>query len=404
MRTLPAEYAVRNLGRSPLRLALSVSGAALVVLLVLLGGGFARGLGEGLRIGGGERNVILLGAGSEESVERSEIPAATAATVAASVEGIRRRDGQVYVSPEIHVALPVRVADAHADATADANGLGAAAPSDSSVPLVVVRGVTPAALLVHDRVQIVEGRFPRSGAEELMAGAAAATAAQLPAAALAVGSTLRLEGREWSVVGRFVAPGTVMEGELWTALEDIRAASKRESDSCAVLTLESAEFEDIDIFCKTRLDLELSAISERDYYGALADFYAPVRAIAWATALLVLLGGMVGGLNLMHAAFARRLRELATLRCLGFRRRAIVASLAQESLLVALAGTLPACLIGAFLLDGVGVRFSMGVVALRVDAPVLLAGLAAGFAIGVVGALPTAWKAFRLSIPEALRH
>lgn len=397
MRTLPTEYAVRNLGRSPLRLALSVSGAALVVLLVLLGGGFARGLGEGLRIGGGERNVILLGAGSEESVERSEIPAATASTVAASVEGIRSRDGLIYVSPEIHVALPVRVAEQRLE-------LPVNPPTDASVPLVVVRGVTPAALLVHDRVQIVEGRFPRPGADELMAGAAAPTAAQLPAAALAVGSSLRIEGRTWTVVGRFIAPGTVMEGELWTALEDIRAATKRETDSCAVLTLESAEFEEIDIFCKTRLDLELSALPERDYYGALADFYAPVRAIAWATAALVLLGGMVGGLNLMHAAFARRLRELAMLRCLGFRRRAIAASLTQESLLVALAGTLPACLLGALLLDGVGVRFSMGVVALRVDAPVLLAGLAAGAAIGVVGALPTAWRAFRLSIPEALRH
>ena len=31
MRTLPWEYAVRNLGRSPLRLVLSVGGSALVV-------------------------------------------------------------------------------------------------------------------------------------------------------------------------------------------------------------------------------------------------------------------------------------------------------------------------------------------------------------------------------------
>ena len=38
MRLLPWEYGVRNLGRSPLRLVLSVAGGALVVLLVLAAG------------------------------------------------------------------------------------------------------------------------------------------------------------------------------------------------------------------------------------------------------------------------------------------------------------------------------------------------------------------------------
>ena len=37
MRRLPFDYAVRNLGRSPVRLLLSVGGSTLVVLLVLAG-------------------------------------------------------------------------------------------------------------------------------------------------------------------------------------------------------------------------------------------------------------------------------------------------------------------------------------------------------------------------------
>ena len=36
MRTLPFEYAVRNLGRSPLRLFISVTGSVLVVVLAVL--------------------------------------------------------------------------------------------------------------------------------------------------------------------------------------------------------------------------------------------------------------------------------------------------------------------------------------------------------------------------------
>ena len=73
MRLLPWEYAVRNMTRSPLRMALSVSGALLVVLLALAAGGFVRGMQKSLNSSAVAGNVILLGAGSEESVERSEI-------------------------------------------------------------------------------------------------------------------------------------------------------------------------------------------------------------------------------------------------------------------------------------------------------------------------------------------
>ena len=70
MRLLPFEYAVRNLGRSPLRLFASIVGGVLVVLLVVAAGAFVRGMEKSLTVSGNEKNVILLGAGSEESLER----------------------------------------------------------------------------------------------------------------------------------------------------------------------------------------------------------------------------------------------------------------------------------------------------------------------------------------------
>ena len=48
MKLLPFEYAVRNLGRSPLRLLLGAGGSMLVVLLVLTAGAFVRGIEKGL--------------------------------------------------------------------------------------------------------------------------------------------------------------------------------------------------------------------------------------------------------------------------------------------------------------------------------------------------------------------
>ena len=385
MRLLPFEYCVRNLGRSRVRLALSVLGSALVVLLVLAAGAFVRGMSQSLSAAGDERNVMILGAGSEESVERSEISAAAGGIVAASIRGLESRLGTAYVSPEVHLALPV------------------AATEGGRATLMLVRGITPPAMLVHPQVQIVEGRMPASGRDELMVGVLAGAKLGVPAAAVAVGGSLWIDDRPWAIVGRFAAPGTVMESEAWAPLTDLKIATKRDTDSCVVVTLADAEFADIDAFCKQRLDLELSATPEAAYYAKLSAFYAPIRAVAWATALLIGLGGLFGGLNTMYAAFASRVRELGMLRCLGYRRAAIVVSLVQESVLTTAAGALVACAAAVVLLDGVAVRFSTGAFGLEVDAPVIAIGLCVGLFLGMIGALPPAWRSLRLPISDSLK-
>jgi len=67
------------------------------------------------------------------------------------------------------------------------------------------------------------------------------------------------------------------------------------------------------------------------------------------------------------------------------------------------AGALVAATIAVVLLNGITVRFSMGVFGLVVDPAVLLAGLTAGLLLGIVGALPPAWRCLRMPINEALK-
>lgn len=387
MRCLPLEYAVRNLGRSPSRLVLSVAGGVLVVLLVLAAGAFVRGMERSLDVSGGEQNVILLGAGSEESFERSEIDPSVDGLVLASVPGIKARGGVAYVAPEVHLMAELRQGSAE----------GRALP-------VLLRGVTPVAFNVHAQVAVVEGRAPEPGRDELMVGRLAHTRMGVPAASVGVGARLWFDKRPWTVVGVFGAPGTVMEAEVWCPLRDLQIAAKRDNYSCVVLTLgPGGEFADVDAFCKQRLDLELVALRETDYYAGLSDFFRPVRAMVAATALLIALGGLFGGLNTMYAAFASRVREVGALQAIGYSRGAIVLSLVQESVLATTAGSLVAAALGLAVLDGLAVRFSMGAFGLIVDGPVLAAGLLSGVALGVVGALPPAWRCLRMPITEALK-
>lgn len=386
MRLLPLVYSVRNLGRSPLRLAATVGGSALVVVLVVAAAGFVRGMERALTVGRGTENVILLSAGSEESIERSQIEGQVASLVAAQLPGIRTVLGVPFVSPEVHVALM-----AFADGALDR-------------PLhAIVRGITPAAFLVHPRVEMVEGRMPRPGNFELLAGGLASVKMGLPPEDLAVGKVLRLGEHRWTIVGRFRARGAVMDTELWAPLSDVQLLTRRSTVSCVVLALDDAEFADVDVFTRQRLDLELAAIREADYYTALLRFYQPVRMMVWATALLLALAGLLGGLNTIYAAFAARVREIGMLQALGFSRTAVVIGLLQESLIAAAAGSLVGAGAGLVLLNGLTVRFSMGVFELAVDPSVLLSGLTAGLLLGLVGALPPAWRCVRLPIPTALK-
>lgn len=385
MRLLPWDYAVRNLGRSHQRLALAIGGSTMVVLLVLAAAAFVRGMGRSLEGSSGDRNVLILGAGSEESVERSEIAPNVGAIAAASIPGIKERLGVPYVSSEIHMAMLVKLG-----------------PDDTDTRYANLRGVEPAAYMVHSQVRIVEGRQPGPG--EILPGIMAAARMGLEDADLAVGRTLWFDDREWTVSGRFEAPGTVMEAEIWLPLQDLRVATQRDNLSCAVVGMtEHGDPSDVALFCKQRLDLELVSMTEAEYYGKVFAFYRPVRSMVWMTAIMVAAGAYFGGLNTLYASFAARIRELASLQAVGWSRGAILVSLVQESLLTSAAGSLLAGALALGVLDGLAVRISMGAFGLTVDGPVMATGMAAGLALGIVGALPPAWRCLGMPVAQALR-
>jgi putative ABC transport system permease protein len=386
----PLDYAVRNLLRSPMRLLLIVGGSMLVVLLVLASSAFVTGMRQSLAITGGRDNVILLGSGSEESLERSQVDMRTATIAASSIRGVKSTLNIPYVSPEIHQAMLVKLD-----------------PAEQEGKRSVIRGVTSTAFLVHPQVRIVEGRAPEAGRNELLAGAMAASKLGVSPEELRVGATLYIDDTPFTISGRFSAPRTVMDAELWCPLTDLQIVAQRDTLSCVVLTLDAGpdggSFADVEAFAAQRLDLELAAIRETEYYRALAEFFGPIRFMVIATAGMIAIGAVLGGLNTLYAAFASRVREIGTLQVLGYRRPAVMLSLLQESLLANAFAALIATMIGMAVLDGVAIRYSMGAFGLIVDGPVVATALLSGLVLGVVGAVPPAWRCLRLPIPESLK-
>jgi putative ABC transport system permease protein len=373
--------------RNPVRLLLSAGGCGLVVLLVMAAGGFVSGMQRSLRTSGAANNVMLIGAGSEESVERSEIPMRTTGIAASGIRGVQRIAGVDAVSPEVHVAIPVI---SNGDAEADAANM-------------IFRGVTPAAFLVHREARVTAGRFPATGGDEIALGVLAARGLGWERVEDAIGEELVVDDRPFTVVGLLEADGGVIEGEIWMPVSDLVIITKRDTLSCVVVRLDSQNITSAAGFAATRLDLELVAIRESDYYAALAAFFTPIRLMVIVTAILVATGGVIGGLNTTYAAFASRVREIGTLQTLGYTRPAIVRSLVLESVLTASIGGLVAAAIGMLVLDQVTIRFSMGVFGLAIGPGVLVSSLLAGLLLGVLGAFVPAIRCLRLPVPEALR-
>lgn len=380
---LPLSYALRNLFRDKSRLLQTVGGSALVVMLVMAAAALNGGMKQVLAASGSSKNAILLGAGSEESIQRSEVSSQLSGIAEATIRGVSKVLGRPAVTPEIHYM--------------SALGTGGGGKGQA-----LFRGVTPSALLVHPEVRLIEGRFPQAG--EVMVGKLAWRKLGIAEDGLRAGKKVLLDKSEMTVSGVFAAPGTVMESEIWAAIGDLRMLAQRETVSCVVLRMDHPKyFSDAELFAQQRLDLELTAMRESDYYAALGDFYKPIRVMTWLTAGLVAAGAIFGGFNTLYAAFASRIRELATLQAIGFGRVAIFFSLMQESLVACLTGTLLASALALWLLDGMTLPFSIGAFTVVITPGVSLIGLVTGILLGILGSIPPAIRCLMPALPKALR-
>jgi putative ABC transport system permease protein len=384
VRLLPLDYGIRNLFRRPGRSLLTLLGLATVVLLVLLVVAFVRGLETSLAVSGDAGVVLIHSLGAQENIENSTVPGKAAAVISASISGVKQRNGQKYVSPELYLGTQVMT------------------ESTPEPAMGIVRGVTLGAPLVRRMFQLQEGKWPTTG-EAIVGRLAPAKLGRSPEE-LAIGKTVRFEGRDWVISGTYSAGGSAFESELWCPVDDLQQAMKRQDLSLISVAVQNeTALRDLQEFCKERIDLEWQATPEASYYASLNRHYGPVRTVAWLIVALVSGAGIFAGMNTMFGAVIGRVRELAMLQTLGFSRRAIALSVIQEGLLLSAAASVIAAVLAIVLLNGFAVRFTMSAFALRVDGVAILTGLCVGVATGVIGSIPPAWRVLRMPVVDALK-
>ncbi len=278
--------------------------------------------------------------------------------------------------------------------------------TDANVPL---RGVEPAALLVRDKLKIVEGRMFEWGKDEVIVGRGAAQ----EFAGLKVGSKMKVGRYEWPVVGIFSANGGVSESEIWSDAKVLQAAFNRgDSFQSVSVRLNSPDaFQAFKDALTSNPQLNVQVIRQSDYYVQQSEAITRlVTTLGFLIAFLMAIGAVFGALNTMYSAVAARSREIATLRALGFGGGAVVVSLMLESLALALVGGAVGAALAFLAFNNFHTStmnfqsFSQITFAFRVTPALLVRGIVWAALIGLIGGLFPAIRAARMPIAAALRE
>ena len=385
---------VTQVGLSTLRQRIGASsvvviGIAGVVAVLVAMLAMAEGYRETLRKSGSEDSAIVMRGASAAEVMSTLDHASV--TVIQQAPGIARdAQGQPLVSADLVVAanLPIK---------------GGAPDEDGSVQL---RGVGAQAWAVRPDVTLVAGRKFETGRRELVAG----TGAQQQFVGLEPGKQVRLGSQLWTVVGIFHS-GDAMDSELWGDAGVVASTYSRGSTRTSVTAklVDAAAFKGFKAALAGDPRLDVDTDTTLDYFSKQSEGMTKViRIIGMVVGAIMGIGAVFGALNTMFATVTSRVREIATLRAIGFRGVPVVVAVMLETMLLALfGGVLGGLLAWVIFNDYTASTIAGGVGQLtfqfKVSLPVLWTGLKWALAIGFIGGLFPAVRAARLPVTDALR-
>jgi putative ABC transport system permease protein len=386
---LPLTYNLRNVVVRWKVTLLAICGIALVVTVLVILMAMANGFRIALAATGSPDNGVVVQRGSSSELT-SFFSREHRNLIEADGRIAKGKDGLPLTSPEIVIVASLK------------------RKVDGEPTNVTVRGVTGKAFEVRNGVAIVKGRTFQPGLDEIIVGER--IAARITG--LDIGSKVKIQKRDWEVVGWFSAEGGAFESELWGDYDVMGPAFQRNGGQNS-LTVRLADPQSLAAFDKdlqANPQMQVQLVQERKYYE---DQAGPVSgallALAGFVSIVMGIGAVFGAVNTMNAVVSARTREIGTLRALGFSRFSILTAFLIESLLLAAAGGLLGCLLafpmnGFTTATGQTASFSEVAFAFRITAPSLLAGMLFALGMGFIGGLWPSFRAARLPITTALRE
>ena len=384
---IPYSYSIRNLLTRKLTTVLTALGMALVVFVFAATLMLSEGLRKTLVDTGSYDNAVVIRKAANSEVQ-SGVERLKASIIETQPEVAIGENGEPLLAKELVVLinLPKR---------------GSSKPAN-----VVIRGIGASSLLLRPQVRLVEGRMPRPGSAEVIAGGSIAKRFQ----GGGIGETVRFGMRDWTVVGIFDAGNTGFSSEIWGDVDQLMQAFRRPVYSSVIFKLrDSSEFEGF----KTRIEgdprLTLEAKREKTFYAEQSEGMARFLSILGITLTVIFsLGAVIGAMITMYAAVANRVIEIGTLRALGFQKGSILATFVLESLFLGFIGGCVGLFFASFMqLITISTMnwqtFAELAFSFTLTLDITGKSLAFSLIMGFAGGLLPAVRASRMNIVEALR-
>jgi len=383
---VPLMYSFRNLWTRRLTTVLTATGMALVVFVFSAILMLSEGLQKTLVDTGSYENAVVIRKGSVSEVQ-SGVERSQASVIETEPEIAIGPQGQPLVAKELVVliTMPKRGSDKPAN--------------------VVIRGIAEASMILRPQVKLVEGRLPRHGSSEIIAGMSIAKRFK----GGGVGETLHFAMRDWTVVGVFDAGNTGFSSEIWGDVDQLMQAFRRPVYSSVIFKLrDSSELDKVRKRIESDPRLTLEAKRETTYYKDQSEMMAKfLRILGISLTLIFSFGAIIGAMITMYAAVANRTSEIGTLRALGFQRMSILTAFLLESLFLGFSGGVVGLFFASFLqLYTVSTMnwqtFSELAFSFSLTVGIAYKALLFALIMGFIGGVFPAFRASRMNIVEAL--
>ena len=366
---------------------LGIGGVTLVLVALL---SIAAGFKVALEGSGSEDVAIIMRAGSTN--ELSGGFGVDTVTVVSDAPGIKHdAQNKPLLSPELYVLVDGRMRGKDASTNLPLRGVGQMAPQ------------------VRKSFKLVEGTMFHPGTNEIIVGDGVVKQYE----GLEVGKTVRWGNANWNVVGRFTDGGGIAESEAWGDTPIVQQAWRR-GNSFQSIRVKLKNTESL----KTLKDalskdprVRVGVQTERTFYADQQKLMSTIiNTVGWALAIMMGVAALFAALNTLYNAVATRVREIATLRAMGFNGWAVMISVLVEAMILGAVGGLIGGLLAFLTFNGMHsstmnwASFSQMTFAFTVTPQLMITGIVYGLILTFIAGILPGIRAARLPITAGLRE
>ncbi len=382
IRNIPERWA------SSLVAVVGIAGVTLVLIAVL---SIAAGFRQALELSGSQDVAVILRSGSTN--EMSSGFGQDQVTIIRDAPGIKQDAGKPILSAELYVLAEGKLKN---------KDTGANLP---------FRGVSVLSPLLRKSFKIERGKMMREGTNEIIVGKGVVSNYEN----IDIGKTVRWGNADWVIVGIFSDDGGIAESEAWGDARLVQQVWNRGTSFQSVrvrLADDSAPtFKKFKDSLTKDPRLQVAVQREPEFYAEQQQLMSTlIKGAGFVFAFMMGLAAILAAVNTMLNAVASRVREIATLRAMGFGAAPVVISVLVESLVLGAAGGLLGGVLALIFLNGMQSStmnfqtFSQITYAFTVTPQLMVSGIIYGLVLTFIAGLLPGIRAARMPITTGLRE